>query len=67
MVAKPWGDSSRCDFVLDSEEKLLRVQVKSTSCVCDGWYAIAAHGCDASAGFLSRRHAAYYHLRLSII
>src|SRR5215470_2153981 len=51
MVAKPWGDSSRYDFVVDSGEKLLRVQVKSTACLCDGRYAIAAHGCDPGAGY----------------
>jgi hypothetical protein len=28
-VAKPWGDSERYDFILDSGERLWRVQVKS--------------------------------------
>ena len=51
MVAKPWGDSSRYDFVVDSGERLLRVQVKSTSCLCGWRYAIAAHGCDPEMGY----------------
>ena len=29
-VAKPWGDSERYDFVLDSGKGFLRIQVKST-------------------------------------
>src|ERR1700757_3256971 len=29
-VAKPWGDSDRYDFILDSGERLWRVQVRST-------------------------------------
>ena len=29
-VAKPWGDSERYDFILDSGKRLWRVQVKST-------------------------------------
>jgi hypothetical protein len=28
-VAKPWGDSERYDFILDSGQRLWRVQVKS--------------------------------------
>src|SRR5207248_6285949 len=28
-VAKPWGDSERYDFIVDSGEKLWRVQLKS--------------------------------------
>jgi hypothetical protein len=51
MVAKPWGDSSRYDFVVDSGERLLRVQVKSTGCVCKGRYAVAAHGSDRMTGY----------------
>ncbi len=46
VVAKPWGDSSRYDFVVDSGGRLLRVQVKSTECLCVDRYAAAAHGCD---------------------
>jgi hypothetical protein len=30
-VIKPWGDSSRYDFVVESGGRFLRVQVKSTS------------------------------------
>jgi PD-(D/E)XK endonuclease len=30
-VAKPWGDSEKYDFILDSGERLWRVQLKSTS------------------------------------
>ena len=29
-VAKPWGESERYDFIVDSGRRLLRVQVKST-------------------------------------
>lgn len=30
-VAKPYGDNSKYDFILDVEGKLLKVQIKSTS------------------------------------
>ena len=30
-VAKPYGDSERCDFILDFGERFWRVQVRSTS------------------------------------
>ena len=30
-ICKPWGDSERYDFVLDSGERFWRVQVKSTA------------------------------------
>jgi hypothetical protein len=30
LVAKPWGDSERYDFILDSGARLWRVQLKST-------------------------------------
>src|SRR5271167_4592153 len=33
-VAKPFGDSERYDFILDSGERLWRVQVKSISMIC---------------------------------
>ena len=36
-VAKPWGDSERYDYILDSGERFWRVQVKST-------YVARAHG-----------------------
>ena len=34
-VAKPWGDSERYDFILDSRERLWRVQVKSVGTLRD--------------------------------
>jgi hypothetical protein len=37
-VAKPYGDSERYDFILDSGERLWRVQVKSiTTTYCSGY------------------------------
>ena len=30
VVAKPWGDSERYDFILDNGERLFRVQIKAT-------------------------------------
>ncbi len=33
MVAKPWGDSERCDFIVGSESKLWRVQLKCTEVI----------------------------------
>ena len=52
LVAKPWGDSSRYDFIVDSGRALLRVQVKSTGSLCDGYrYAVAAHGSDPSVPY----------------
>src|SRR5256885_12742270 len=33
LVAKPWGDSEKYDFVLDAGSKLWRVQLKSTEVV----------------------------------
>jgi hypothetical protein len=33
MVAKPWGDSELNDFILGSEDRLLRVQLKSTQVI----------------------------------
>jgi hypothetical protein len=33
LVAKPWGDSEKYDFVLDAGAKLWRVQLKSTEAV----------------------------------
>jgi len=51
VVSKPWGENSRYDFVVDTGERLLRVQVKSTSCLCGGRYAVAAHGSDPKTGY----------------
>ena len=50
-VAKPWGDSSRYDFIVDSGKELVRVQVKSTGCLCEDRYSIAAHGSDPKIGY----------------
>src|SRR6266478_8495353 len=41
-VAKPWGDSERYDFILDSGTRLWRVQVKSTSALQSGAYCVNA-------------------------
>src|SRR4029077_14754346 len=40
-VIKPWGDSSRYDFVVGTGGSFLRVQVKSTSSRQDKHYACA--------------------------
>ncbi len=39
-VTKPWGDSERYDFVLDSGERFWRVQIKCTATVRAGGYHI---------------------------
>ena len=39
-VAKPWGDSERYDFILDSGERLWRVQVRSTEYQSHRGYAV---------------------------
>ena len=41
-VAKPWGDSERYDFILDSGTRSSRVQVKSTSAMQYGSYCVNA-------------------------
>ncbi len=38
-IAKPWGDSARYDFIVETEGGFLRVQVKSTMCRKGGGYA----------------------------
>ena len=43
-VARPWGDSERYDFVLDSGKRLWRVQVKSTYVARTHRYVIKAQG-----------------------
>jgi hypothetical protein len=43
-VAKPWGDSERYDFILDSGHGLLRVQVKSTQCCAESRNHVKAAG-----------------------
>ena len=42
-VAKPYGDSERYDFILDSGNKLWRVQVKSTTTLLNGRYHVNSH------------------------
>jgi len=39
-VTKPWGDSERYDFVLDSGRRLWRVQIKCTAAERAGGYHI---------------------------
>jgi len=39
-VTKPWGDSERYDFVLDSGRRLWRVQIKCTASIRAGGYHI---------------------------
>lgn len=43
-AAKPWGDSERYDFVLDSGKRFWRVQVKSTYGLRAHSYSIQARG-----------------------
>ena len=44
-VAKPWGDSNRYDFILDSGGKLWRDQLKSAYSGCNyGGYTVHACG-----------------------
>lgn len=44
-VAKPWGESSRYDLVVDNGGRLLRVQVKSAHRAGEyGGYTFHAHG-----------------------
>ena len=42
-VAKPYGDSERYDFILDSGSKLWRVQIKSTTTLLNGRYHVNSH------------------------
>ncbi len=42
IVAKPYGDNERYDFVVDSGQRLWRVQVKSTSYLHSGSYRVLA-------------------------
>ena len=43
-VAKPWGDSERYDFILDSGHDYWRVQVKSTERLAGACYHVKASG-----------------------
>jgi hypothetical protein len=51
-VAKPYGDSCRYDFILDSGERLWRVQVKSTYGTGAKGYRINAYG-STNSGFFA--------------
>jgi hypothetical protein len=42
-VTKPYGDSERYDFILDSGRHLWRVQVKSTQAMSDNAYCLNTH------------------------
>jgi hypothetical protein len=46
-ICKPWGDSERYDFILDSGERFWRVQVKSTECHSESRYRVKAAGSSA--------------------
>ena len=39
-VTKPWGDSDRCDFILDTGDRLWRVQVRSTEYLSHRGYSV---------------------------
>jgi hypothetical protein len=42
-LAKPFGDSERYDFIVDSGKDLWRIQVKSTTTVLNGRYHVNSH------------------------
>ncbi len=42
-TAKPYGDSRRYDFIVDTGRRLWRVQVKSSSRLCKGAYHVSAN------------------------
>jgi hypothetical protein len=42
-VSKPWGDSSHYDFVVETADRLSRIQVKSTWSFWRGAYIIRLH------------------------
>ncbi len=43
-VAKPWGDSERYDFILDTGRRFARIQVKSTQRFAESRYRVKAAG-----------------------
>ena len=54
-VAKPWGESDRYDFIVETGDRFLRVQVKSAySGTKDGGYTIHAHGNQPTDVYTSR-------------
>ncbi len=42
-TAKPYGDSRRYDFIVDTGRRLWRVQVKSSSRLCKGAYHVSSN------------------------
>lgn len=42
IVAKPWGDSARYDFLVDNGRRIFRVQVKSAGTLDGGTYRIGS-------------------------
>ena len=42
-ISKPYSDSQRYDFILDSGTALYRVQIKSTSTLLNGLYHVNSH------------------------
>ena len=46
-VAKPWGDSERYDFILDSGHAFWRIQVKSTARNSGSRYRVRGGGCNS--------------------
>jgi hypothetical protein len=51
QVSKPWGESGPYDFVLDSGERMWRVQVKSAHCDGKSGYTVHAHGNNQEATY----------------
>ena len=47
-VARPWGDSERYDFIVDSGHHFWRVQVKSTQRCAESRYRVKAAGWKAT-------------------
>lgn len=47
-VARPWGDSERYDFLVDSGRRVWRVQVKSTQRLAESRYRVKPGGFSAS-------------------
>jgi len=44
-VAKPWGETSSYDVVVENEGRFLRIQVKSTEMWVNGSYLCQLHAC----------------------
>ena len=42
-VSKPYGDSERYDFIVDTGQRLLRIQIKSTTTMICGLYRVNAY------------------------